>query len=175
MPFVRANTVAVRGPASMNDCSPTKAYGSIVATDRSLPSSSMSMLESEYSLAAEQLLMRKQTNLKTITIAPTDTAAEALHLIKEFDVSQLPVVEDGVPKGSVNENALVALFVKHTDPKSVKVSEIMTAPFPVVAADAPLEDVAKLLTRENPAVLVTCADGDLGIITKYDLISHIAR
>ena len=29
-----ATTVAVRGPPSMNDCSPTRAYGSIVATTR---------------------------------------------------------------------------------------------------------------------------------------------
>ena len=134
-----------------------------------------SMLESEYSLAAEQLLQRKQTNMKTITIAPSDTAAQALHLIKEYDVSQLPVVEDGVPKGSVNEAALVALFVKHTDPKSVKVSEIMGDPFPLVDAATPLEDVAALLTKQNPAVLVRGAGGTLGIVTKYDLISHIAR
>ena len=134
-----------------------------------------SMLESEYSLAAEQLLSRKRTNMKTITIAPTATADEALQLIKEFDVSQLPVVEGGVPKGSVQEAALVKLFVEHTDPKSVKVADIMGEPFPLVDADTPLEDVAGLLSKQNPAVLVRGGSSGLGIITKYDLISHIAR
>ncbi len=134
-----------------------------------------SMLESEYSLAADQLLARKPGTLETITISPDATADDALRLIKEHDVSQLPVVEDGVPQGSVQEAQLVELFVQQTDPKTVKVRAIMGKAFPVVEADAPLEDVAKLLTRENPAVLVKAAAGAFGIITKYDLISHIAR
>jgi cystathionine beta-synthase len=84
-------------------------------------------------------------------------------------------MEGGESKGSVQEAQLVELFVQHKDPKQVKVAEIMSQPFPTVEADAPLESVASLLTRENPAVLVKNADGGLGIITKYDLISHIAR
>ena len=72
-------------------------------------------------------------------------------------------------------HALVELFVQRTDPKSVTVRQIMGEPFPVVDAGARLEDVASLLTKHNPAVLVERPSGELGIITKYDLISHIAK
>ena len=134
------------------------------------------MLESEYSLAASELLGLKKDRLnQVVTVGPDASADDALRLIKEHDVSQLPVLEDGAPCGSVQENTIVELFVRHRDPKEVKVREIMDKPFPVVDPTASLEDVANLLTRHNPAVLVRSPDGGLGIITKYDLISHIAR
>jgi predicted transcriptional regulator len=52
----------------------------------------------------------------------------------------------------------------------------MEPPFPEVSPEATLEDISKLLTKDNPAVLVRNPDGTLvGIVTKYDLISQIAR
>ena len=49
-------------------------------------------------------------------------------------------------------------------------------PFPVVEAGSRLEEVAGLLAdRNNAAVLVRSTDGTHGIVTKHDLISHMAR
>lgn len=134
------------------------------------------MLESEYELAASELIGRKRDSLGVlVTVSPEASADEALQLIKEHDVSQMPVMSNGDNLGSVQETRLVELFLSQKDPKSVKVSEIMDKPFPIVEAGTPLEKVAGLLTRENPAVLVRDASNHLGIITKHDLISHIAR
>lgn len=134
-----------------------------------------SMLENESSLAASDLLAGKPGGLETICVDEGAPAAEALRLIKEHDVSQLPVTREGKPVGSVAETALVELFVQHRDPQEVRVAEIMGPAFPTVEPSASLEQVAGLLTRDNPAVLVEQPTGKLGIITKYDLISHIAR
>ncbi len=134
------------------------------------------MLESEYLLTASELLEdRRSSKLPLVALGPDATADEALQLLKEHGISQIPVLEDGEPRGSVHETQIVELIVRHKDPKQVRVAEIMDKPFPLVSGDSPLEEVAGLLTRENPAVLVRGASGELGIITKFDLISHIAR
>ncbi|MBL4848396.1 MAG: cystathionine beta-synthase [Planctomycetes bacterium] len=135
------------------------------------------MLESEYELEARQLLGTKQGSgpRRLVSVPATASAADALSLLKDHDVSQIPVVDaDDEPIGSLQEAQLVALFVEHKDLSSVKVKDVMGPPFPVVSGATPLEEVARQLTRENPAVLVE-DEGSYGIVTKYDLIAHIAR
>jgi cystathionine beta-synthase len=95
--------------------------------------------------------------------------------MKKFQIGQLPVVRGGQSLGSVREDQFVDLFVKHKDPMNIRVKDVMEPPFPEVKADASLEEISKLLTRDNPAVLVREASGELGIITKSDLIAQIAR
>ena len=90
-------------------------------------------------------------------------------------VSQIPVMEDGAPKGSLLESQLVDLILTHKDPKTVKVREIMGKPFPVVGPETPIEEVATLLKGETSAVLVKDKIGGLGILTKHDIIAQIAR
>jgi len=116
-----------------------------------------------------------------VSVAPDAPAARALQLMKEHSVSQIPVIEtngSATPqvRGSVHEAQLVELIVEHRDPKRVKVSEIMQKAFPLVGPDTKLEEVASLLhQRDTAAVLVRDVAGQLGIITKYDLIAQIAR
>ncbi|MGE0712535.1 MAG: pyridoxal-phosphate dependent enzyme [Planctomycetota bacterium] len=135
------------------------------------------MLESEYEAVAQQILRGKGKQLKeVVSVTPETSAARALQLLKEHDVSQIPVANGGGDQvGSISEAQLVQLFVEHKDLEAVKVGDVMGPAFPVVAGDTSLEDVARRLTRDNSAVLVKRPEGGLGIITKYDLISHIAR
>lgn len=133
------------------------------------------MLESEYELEARQLLAKSSGPRSLVSVATDATAASALTLLRDNDVSQIPVVgPEGRPVGSLQEAQLVELFVGHKDLTTVKVEEVMGPPFPIVSGTTPLEEVASQLTRENPAVLVEDENG-FGIVTKYDLIAHIAR
>ena len=49
----------------------------------------------------------------------------------------------------------------------------MGKPYPIVNKTAKLEDISKLITKENDAVLVDLENGNHHIITKYDIISAI--
>ena len=51
----------------------------------------------------------------------------------------------------------------------------MQAPFPMVSPQAPMEDISKLITKENNAVLMTDLAGNIHIITKHDLIQGISQ
>ena len=49
----------------------------------------------------------------------------------------------------------------------------MGKPYPIVQRNAPIEEVSKLFTKENQAVLVDLGNGKYHIITKYDIIGSI--
>jgi len=53
------------------------------------------------------------------------------------------------------------------------VSDVMYAPFPVVDAGMPAEAAAKLLGRNNPALLVREHGTVQGIITRSDLLQFL--
>ena len=134
------------------------------------------MLESEFPLSAWDLLNHKRGLKEVVGVSSSANCDEALRLMKQHGVSQIPVLDGNEAKGSVEESDLVGLLLDQRKPETVPVSEVMKAPFPMVDADASLEDVAKLLTKEGKAAAVLVrSHGGLGIITKHDLISEIAR
>ena len=109
-----------------------------------------------------------------VTVAPESTVRRALSLMNENNVSQLPVVRDGECVGSLSEGPLMARVIEKPDVVDHEVSEVMEAPFPVVEAHVQLASLARLLTRQNPAVLVR-RDGELtGIVTRYDMVRYLA-
>ena len=130
------------------------------------------MLEAPAQAAMAVLASVKPRSKALITVSPSSLVFEAITLMKQHDVSQLPVFEDGKSVGSVREDQIVELFLQHADTKNMTVHEIMGSSFPVVAAQADIDDVSKLLTRETPAVLVQTPDG-LDILTRFDLITYM--
>jgi cystathionine beta-synthase len=53
------------------------------------------------------------------------------------------------------------------------IREIMGKPYPIVKANTPIEEISKLITKDNQAVLVALENGKHHIITKHDVISSI--
>ena len=76
--------------------------------------------------------------------------------------------------GSISDTHLFSKMVNTPDLKSKRVEEVMQTPFPLVDANTPIEEISKKITKENSAVMVKDADGNVHIITKHDLIQAIA-
>lgn len=132
------------------------------------------MLETEPVTAARIIGAKRSGAPELVTVAPTATARQALNLMSTYDVSQLPVVESGDCVGAVTEATLTATAL--ADPRVLEqpVRELMEAPLPVVDAALSLEQITPLLLHDRPAVLVR-RDGRLaGIITRYDVLQHVA-
>jgi cystathionine beta-synthase len=53
------------------------------------------------------------------------------------------------------------------------IREVMGKPYPVVKTGTSIEEVSKLFTKDNQAVLVDLGNGKHHIITKYDIIGSI--
>jgi cystathionine beta-synthase len=74
---------------------------------------------------------------------------------------------------SVDETNLFRSYVEDKDIANKPIREVMGNPYPVVNANTPVEEISKLINKDNQAVLVNLGDGRHHIITKHDIISSI--
>jgi len=89
------------------------------------------------------------------------------------DVSQLPVMDGANCVGSVSDWSLSAKSLDDTKVLDATVGQVMDAPFPMIDLSQPVDAVAKLLSKSNPAVLVR-SDGTVkGIVTRSDMLNYL--
>jgi cystathionine beta-synthase len=110
---------------------------------------------------------------------PNETIAEAVHILKEYGVSQMPVVRAEPPlvaaevAGSVSERRLLdALFSGHArlaDP----VESHLDDPLPTIGSNEPV--TAAVAALEGADALLVQEDGKpIGVVTRQDLLSYLA-
>ncbi|MDR0793032.1 MAG: pyridoxal-phosphate dependent enzyme [Chitinophagaceae bacterium] len=116
---------------------------------------------------------RKKISL--ITIDANATVAEAVELMKKYDIENIPVVENNNITGSVSEGGLFQKLFSEPRIKEEAVNKIIEKPYPVVALDTPVERIGLLITKENGAVLAQDETGSYHIVTKYDIIQSMAK
>jgi cystathionine beta-synthase len=108
-----------------------------------------------------------------VSVAPGTTVRQALRLMSLHDVSQLPVMDGGNCVGSVADWSLTARSLDDTKLLDSTVGQVMDAPFPVVDVTQPVDAVAKLLSKSNPAVLVRANGSVQGIVTRSDMLNYL--
>jgi cystathionine beta-synthase len=108
-----------------------------------------------------------------VSVAPGATVRQALGLMSLHDVSQLPVMDGTNCVGSVSDWSLSAKSLDNTKLLEATVSEVMDPPFPTVDLGQPVDNVAKLLSKSNPAVLVRSNGTVQGIVTRSDMLNYL--
>ncbi|MBI5367771.1 MAG: cystathionine beta-synthase [Planctomycetes bacterium] len=133
-------------------------------------------LDSPVQLTAEEAVRQKAgTIYRMVFAAPGMSVLEALTKMKQMEISQIPVMENGRQIGSLHDDRMIDLLMDGKDLASVHVREVMEAALPVVKKEASIHEVSTLLTRGAPAVLVDLGNERLEILTKYDLLHTITR
>lgn len=128
-------------------------------------------LEDEVKTAAD--LIQEHINKPLVIARTEELASHAIDRMRRFKISQIPVRDINGFVGSLDESDLFQAFLEDRNIAEKPIREIMGAPYPVVKAATPIEEVSKLITKENQAVLVELEDGKYHIITKYDIINSI--
>ena len=127
-------------------------------------------------VTARYILQSKKQLGMLVAIDPVTTVRKALDLIKEHDISQLPVLERGKSVGSVHDNELMALVMEHPALVDSPVTGVMGPSFPSVNIDSQVEDVIRLMaSKRNSAVLVEEDQKISGILTRYDVIEYMGK
>ena len=133
--------------------------------------------DTEVTLTAADVIRVKRQNGKTrdlIVVGPNRTVYQALQTMQQQDISQLPVFEDQRSIGTVFEDQILNLALQGKDLRKLIVREVMGAPLPQVPSNAPVERVTHFLSHESPAVFVEMEEGNLEVLTKFDLMDTIA-
>ena len=94
--------------------------------------------------------------------------------MRKYNISQIPVLRDGELVGSLNDSQVYQLLVDNPALRDTPISKIMQKPFPVVLGTTKLEEVAKLINEQTPAVIVERSNGDKQILTRQDVIASLA-
>jgi cystathionine beta-synthase len=113
-----------------------------------------------------------------VTVSAHDEVREAVALLNEHRVSQLPVVSTHDPSavvGSLSERGLLRHVIKDPALLSAKVVDMMSPPFPAVAASDLIEEAVALLAGDREALMVTVDGRPAGILTRADLLEALAR
>ena len=109
---------------------------------------------------------------------PNETVAQAVEILREYGVSQMPVVRAEPPVmaaevvGSVSERGLLgALFSQHVRPAD-PVERAMESPLPTLGATEPVTRAVELLVDAD-ALLVLNDGRPAGVLTRQDLLGDI--
>jgi cystathionine beta-synthase len=112
---------------------------------------------------------------RLVTVEPMQTVADAIELMKKYDIENVPVMNGEGIVGSLSESGLFNKIISNPEIKSQQIESVMEKPYPIVAFDTPVERLSKLISKENGAVLSKDESGNFHIVTKYDIIQSLAK
>jgi len=110
---------------------------------------------------------------------PDETVRQAIAILHEFDVSQMPVVKrdtldsrDDVI-GSIHERGLLERVYRDPAVLDAPVSEVMSDPLPMVNARDTVASVMPWFSAEWQAVLVCEGPVPIGVLTRSDVLDYL--
>jgi cystathionine beta-synthase len=129
---------------------------------------------------AEMLEAKGGKMPELVHVHPTETVREAIDVLREFGVSQLPVLKAEPPvvtgevAGSISEKELLdALFTGQAHLHDM-VERHMAPPLPMIGGGQPVSEAVALLEKSDAALVLV--DGKpRGVITRQDLLAHLGE
>jgi cystathionine beta-synthase len=126
------------------------------------------------------VLARKGGGLpEFVHVHPSDTVREAIDILREYGVSQMPVVRQEPPvmlgevAGSVVERDLLDALFNGTAHLADTVERHMSPPLPIIGAGEPVAAAVSALEKSGACVVVD--DGKpTGVVTRQDLLGFLA-
>ncbi|WP_448122012.1 pyridoxal-phosphate dependent enzyme [Xanthomonas arboricola] len=120
------------------------------------------------------LILRPYNKRDTVVVGPKDLLTTAYQRMKLYDVSQLPVIDDGELVGIVDESdVLLHVYgdeARFRDP----ISTAMVSKLDRLDVASPIEALLPVFDRGQVAIVM---DGNqfLGLITRIDLLNYLRR
>ena len=131
------------------------------------------LLETEHVSVGQLLALKPGDAPVLVSVTPGANVRQALGLMALHDVSQLAVMDGASCVGLASESVLSTRALENTKLLDGPVSDVMDPPLPVVEHDASLDQVTKLLSKANPAVLVRRNGRIEGILTRSDVLHYV--
>jgi len=122
---------------------------------------------------AREIIARRNGRDELFTVTKQSTIGEAIRLMNQQGVDQMPVLEGKDFVGSVTTSSLVERIIQDPALKEKSVGEIMDAPMQVVALDSTLDVLSSMLNKTNKALLVRDESERAHIITQHDILRAI--
>lgn len=120
-------------------------------------------------------VLRAKTPLPSlITLQVNDTVKAALDLLRQYEISQIPIMRGHEHVGSVNDVGVMQAVFDHADIIHQPIADVMGRAFPILEQHEEIERAYKLLTLANPAIVVADEGEPVGVLTRQDIISFLS-
>jgi cystathionine beta-synthase len=120
------------------------------------------------------LIARRHWERAAVTVSSTEPVMAAYRRMKLYDVSQLPVMQNGRIVGIVDEEDILLEVFANPKHFNEPVTAAMESHLVTVPADAPVQQLMEIFNRGMVAIVV---DGSafLGLVTRIDLLNWLRR
>jgi len=120
------------------------------------------------------LIARPVQTHDAIVVRPEEPLSNAYKRMKLYDVSQLPVVDDGRIVGIIDESDLLVAIYNHEDRFNDPIRTAMVTELEAVQVDEPIDTLLPIFNRDLVAIVLE-GDQFLGLITRVDLLNFLRR
>jgi cystathionine beta-synthase len=115
---------------------------------------------------------------EVITAVPQDLLTDVVALMKKYNISQLPVLDDdGRLLGIVTEIDLLNHMLQEDHgrhDRNETIAGIVESNVPVVRPNTPLETLMGIFSQHNAVIIATPDDKVEGILTKIDILDFLS-
>jgi cystathionine beta-synthase len=123
-------------------------------------------------VAVKDVLQHKRSLPPLVSVSPRDKLVRVVLLFQEFNISQLPVVDDGEIVGSLNEASLMQLLHEGVDFDDQEVGAVMGKPLPSLDGETDVVEAYRVLLSGATGIVVKRDGVPLGLITRADLVAY---
>ena len=109
-----------------------------------------------------------------VSLYSEELVSHAVAKMRKFGISQIPVMKGGDFVGSLDDSHVYQLLIDNPDLIDAPISSVMQDAFPSVKESTSIEEISKLINKQNHAVLVELNNGSYHIVTRYDIISSLS-
>ena len=120
------------------------------------------------------LITHPHTRKSAITLTPADTLQAAYRKMKMYEVSQLPVMEEGKLVGIVSELDILMSVTNNPEGFAIPVAKAMVRNLVTIQVNEPITTLLPIFERSMVAIVL---DGEdfLGLITPIDLLQYFRK
>ena len=131
-------------------------------------------LENKIFSTAKDIIESRNTAYELVVVRKDDKVKEAIALMNNSSVSQIPVLDNGQVVGSITDTKLLNKIISNPELKDAIVGDVMEDSMKFVALGSTLDVLSSMVDKEK-AVLVRDEHHKIHIITKHDILSAITN
>lgn len=132
-------------------------------------------LELQKFATAKDIIQTKNGKSKLVSIDSQITVGEAVKILNQVSISQIPVKEGEQFVGSLSDNSILGKLIEEPSIKDRPVKDVMEPAFKFVGLDNTIDVLSSLINRENKALLVRDETNQVHIITQSDLLMAVTK
>ncbi|MBZ0203044.1 MAG: cysteine synthase [Ignavibacteria bacterium] len=107
-----------------------------------------------------------------VSAFPDELIGEALNRLEQYNISQMPVIEDNKSVGSISEAEIMSKIIDNPQIIEKPVKDIMDKAYPVIDESEDIRHGIQQL-KKSPALIVSQYGRIIGILTRIDVLDFV--